>query len=93
MATSYGIRTDFLGVVGAPMGLLTSQEYDAVVEEVPRLGMKDAFREVMCGLCRSKPGTTYDNMCADWGEKYVEGYTRIGHRTIDRLEPGLERLG
>ncbi|KAI4139597.1 MAG: hypothetical protein L6R39_006209 [Caloplaca ligustica] len=93
VATSYGIGTDFTGVEGAPMGLLTQAEYDAVVREVPRLGMKDAFKEVMCGLCRTKPATTYDNQCSEWGEKYVEGYSRVGHRNIDRVEPGLERLG
>ncbi|KAI4118135.1 MAG: hypothetical protein LQ338_007455 [Usnochroma carphineum] len=93
IATSYGIRTDFTGVEGAPMGLLTQKEYDAVVKEVPRLGMKEAFKEVMCDLCRTKPETTYDNMCSEWGEKYVEGYSRAGHGAIDRIEPGLERLG
>lgn len=92
VATSYGITTDFSGVEGAPMGLLSQNEYDAIVKEVPRLGMKDEFREALCGLCRTKPQTTFDNFVADWGEKYVEGYTRDGHREIDRLEAGLERL-
>ncbi|KAL8687766.1 MAG: hypothetical protein Q9218_006153 [Villophora microphyllina] len=93
VATSYGIRTDFAGVHGVPNGALSQKEYDAIVKEVPRLGMKDDFKEVMCALCRTKPQTTYDNIVGDWGEKYVEGYTRVGNRTIDRLEAGLEHLG
>ncbi|KAL8721848.1 MAG: hypothetical protein Q9225_001562 [Loekoesia sp. 1 TL-2023] len=91
VATSYGITTDFVGVEGAPMGLLTQEEYDAVVREVPRLGMKDVFKEAECGLCRDKPQTTYDNETAEWGEKYVEGYVR--KRRLDVIEAGLERLG
>lgn len=55
VSISYGISTDFSGVQGASMDLLPQEEYDAVVEEVPRLGMKNAFKEVMCGLCRTNP--------------------------------------
>ncbi|KAL8765222.1 MAG: hypothetical protein Q9194_006641 [Teloschistes cf. exilis] len=91
VATFFGIAADFTGVPGAPNGALTQGEYDAIVKEVPRLGFNDDFREVFCGLCRTKPQTTYDNMVGDWGEKYVEGYTRL--RGIDMLEAGLEMLG
>ncbi|KAL8697518.1 MAG: hypothetical protein Q9201_007084 [Fulgogasparrea decipioides] len=93
VATSYGITADFVGAEGSYMGLLTRKEYDAIVKEFPRLEMKDDLRETLCGLCRTKPQTTYDNFVGDWGEKYVEGYTRVGNRRIDEVEPELERLG
>lgn len=91
VATFFGITADFTGVPGAPNGALTQEDYDAIVKEVPRLGFKDDFREAFCGLCRTKPQTTYDNIVSDWGGKYVEGYTRL--RGIDMLEAGLEMLG
>lgn len=90
VATFFGIAADFSGVPGAPNGALTQEEYDSIVNEVPRLSFKDDFREVFCGLCRTKPQSTYDNLVGDWGEKYVEGYTRM--RSIDILEGGLEML-
>ncbi|KAL8661710.1 MAG: hypothetical protein Q9202_005332 [Teloschistes flavicans] len=90
-ATFHGIASDFTGVHGTPNGALTQEEYDAIVKEVPRLTFREDFREVFCGLCRTKPQTTYDNAVGDWGEKYVEGYTRL--RLIDQLEAGLEMLG
>ncbi|KAL8717586.1 MAG: hypothetical protein Q9181_008305 [Wetmoreana brouardii] len=93
VATSYGVTTDFVGAEGSYMGLLTRKEYDAIVKDVPRLEMKDDIRETLCGLCRTKPQTTYDNFVGDWGEKYLEGYTRVGNRKIDEIEPELERLG
>ena len=95
-ATNYGIAADFTGPwapAGSPMALMTQAEYDAVIAELPRGGMKEELREMMCGLCRSKPETTYDNFVGGWGERYVEGYSLDGKRAIDFVEAGLERLG
>ncbi|KAL8645736.1 MAG: hypothetical protein Q9210_006542, partial [Variospora velana] len=50
VATSYGITTDFGGVKGVPMGLLTQEEYDAVLKVAPRAGFKDGCREVLMEL-------------------------------------------
>jgi len=33
-----------------------------------------------------KAETTWDNAVGDWGEKYVAGYSRVGHRAIDTVE-------
>ena len=60
------------------------EEYDAIVKEFPRLNLADGVTEILCGLCREKPQTTYDNFVADIGEKFVEGYTREGNRFMDR---------
>jgi hypothetical protein len=40
----------------------------------------------MCHLCEVKPATTYDNTVGEWGDRYVEGYSRKGKLTQDLLE-------
>jgi hypothetical protein len=51
--------------------------------------MKGYFNDTMITLCTQKPGTTYSNFVGDWGEEYVEGYTRVGTRPIDIMPPLL----
>ena len=84
--TSYGIHADFVGPERAFGGHLTWQEYKTIVEELPRLGLKESVRETMCELCRAKPETTYDNMAGQYGERFVEGYSLAGHQQIDMIE-------
>lgn len=89
VACAYGIWADFQGpdrIAGASPGtLLTWEEYRAVVKEFPRLDLMNGLKEVMCGLCRTKPETTYDNTVGEWGDKFVEGYSREGKLTADLL--------
>ncbi|KAL1980600.1 hypothetical protein VTN96DRAFT_3930 [Rasamsonia emersonii] len=85
-ACSYGIWADFQGPDRVPNGLLTWDEYNRVVAELPRLGLMKGLKEVMCNLCRTKPETTYDNTVGEWGDKYVEGYSRKGKLTQDLLD-------
>jgi len=60
------------------------------VAEFPRQpGMKGYFTDLMVGFCISKPQVTYSNFQGDYGERYVEGYTRVGHRQIDRIDKVL----
>ncbi|EKG15789.1 hypothetical protein MPH_06992 [Macrophomina phaseolina MS6] len=68
-----------------PAGILTWDEYDAITKAYPRLGLMSEVKEVMCGFCRTKPATTYDNTVGEWGEMFVEGYSRDGHRTAELL--------
>ncbi|KAL9013081.1 MAG: hypothetical protein Q9173_002197 [Seirophora scorigena] len=95
VATLFGIMTDFRGVEGAPMGLVTREEFNAVVRVAPRAGFKDGFRDVLTGLCRTKPDTTSDNFVADWGVKYVKGYSEdlAAHRTISLSGTGTGDVG
>ncbi len=51
--------------------------------------MKEGFREMCCGLCRAKPGTTYDNVVGQYGERYVDGFTLDGKQGIDFLEANM----
>ncbi|KAK5687140.1 hypothetical protein LTS10_001277 [Elasticomyces elasticus] len=77
-ATSIGIFADFV-----MPETMTRKGWDAVVAEYPRHGFRKGVKEIMCGLCRTKPETTYDNFVADFGDQFVEGYTTKGHRALD----------
>ncbi|EXJ60652.1 hypothetical protein A1O7_04805 [Cladophialophora yegresii CBS 114405] len=85
-ACSYGIWADFQGPDRVPGGLLSWDEYNAVVKEYPRLNLMKGLKANMCHLCVLKPQTTYDNTVGEWGDRYVEGYSRKGKLTQDLLE-------
>ncbi|OJJ45088.1 hypothetical protein ASPZODRAFT_675904 [Penicilliopsis zonata CBS 506.65] len=85
-ACSFGIWADFQGPDRVPGGLLTWDEYNRVVAEYPRLQLMKGLKEVMCHLCVTKPETTYDNTVGEWGDKYVESYSRKGKLTQDLLD-------
>jgi len=55
------------------------------VKDYPRAGFKDGVKKAMCGLCERKPETTYNNFVADFGEAYVEGYSRVGKKMMEAL--------
>ncbi|KAI1213700.1 uncharacterized protein F4807DRAFT_408721 [Annulohypoxylon truncatum] len=83
--------------------VITLQEYREVLARFPMRGFgSDGFREVMCGLCREKPGTTYDNFVGAFGARFgIDG--RGGgkeefRREMEKVDPvgmllgGLEYL-
>lgn len=93
VATDLGIMADFVGPEGGMLGgALTWDEWRTVVTEVPRLGMREGVREIMCGLCRNKPESTWDNFVGDFGERYVEGYSLEGRKVIDVMESGVMEM-
>ena len=53
---------------------LTESEVAAIVEEFPRLGMKERFTHAVCRIVETRPDTTYDNFARDFGERFVPGY-------------------
>lgn len=46
---------------------ITVEENQEIVDAFPRLGFKESFLGIMCGLCEFKPETTYDNFVGDYG--------------------------
>src|SRR6476659_1272667 len=46
---------------------LTEAEVTAIVEEFPRLGMKERFAKAVCRIIETRPETTYDNFARDFG--------------------------
>lgn len=85
-ATQLGILADFGGVpVLRAFGFeLTEEEWKAVCKEYPRSGFKEGVKDVICGFCKNKPATTFDNFAGDFGEEFaVAGYSRKGRRFVD----------
>ncbi|KAF9018656.1 hypothetical protein BDZ89DRAFT_1073673 [Hymenopellis radicata] len=92
-----GITTDFLGPNNAEVlklgrEVLTPDEWRAVETVFPYLNMEEGIRQVFCGLCLSKPDTTYDNTAGQFGVKYLPGYSLEGKQAIDLIENGLKGL-
>jgi hypothetical protein len=87
MVTCLGITADFTGpgrnVAG--LGVLAAGVWDEVVKEFPRGGYREGIKDIMCGLCRDKPQTTYDNFVSEFGVAYVEGYSLTGKTFLDLL--------
>lgn len=91
VATSIGPFADFVGVGGPMVGDgLTQKEWDQIVQDYPRAGLKEKVTDTFCGLCKKKPDTTYDNLAADFGEELVEGYQRKGKRAFDIITNAVD---
>ncbi len=56
---SIGIGVDFRGPSSGPTNAVTWDEFHAICQEFPRLDLAGGLRKIMCGLCRTKPATTY----------------------------------
>lgn len=70
--TSMGILADFTGP-HHPSGLLSVAEYREVVGAFPRLAFREELPQTMCGLCRDKPATTFDNFVGEFGAELLPG--------------------
>lgn len=68
-----GIHADFAGPQ-FPGGVISKDEYNAVIKELPLCNFKDGVKQLFCNLCVHKPGTTYDNFVKDFGIQYVSNY-------------------
>ena len=80
-ACSLGVTADFGGPANFP-NILTWNEYNAIVQEFPRLKFTNCIIDIISGFCKSKPHTTYDNFQADIGKAYVEGYSTKGYTYV-----------
>ncbi|EME82522.1 uncharacterized protein MYCFIDRAFT_208140 [Pseudocercospora fijiensis CIRAD86] len=99
-ACSYGIWADFQGPDMVPGGVLTWEEYNAIMvrntrhglmfllQEYPRLRLMKGLKDNMLHLCKTKPGTTYDNTVGEWGDRYLseDEYNRKPNLTQNLLE-------
>ncbi|KAF7503691.1 hypothetical protein GJ744_003369 [Endocarpon pusillum] len=52
-----------------PKETVTVDEYRAIVKEFPRAGFKEDLVQIMCGLCREKKETTFDNFVSSFGRR------------------------
>ncbi|CRG92439.1 hypothetical protein PISL3812_09499 [Talaromyces islandicus] len=79
-----GVTVDFLGP-RFPGALITSDEYNSVVKELPLVQFKESVKRKLCGLCENKPQTTYDNFVRDFGQRFVDGYSAKLINAVDML--------
>lgn len=86
VACSYGISADISNPDVSYEKILTWEEWKSVVQQYPRLGLKEGIKDMMCWLCETKPQTTYDNFVGQYGERFVEGYNLQGKSIVDFME-------
>ena len=91
---SAGIITELVGPeIGkkffGSLVTVNQTEWEQIAAEFPRQGLKGYVRDSLTGLCTFKPETTYQNFVGDYGEEFVQDYTRVGHRVVDLLESVL----
>jgi hypothetical protein len=55
---------------------LSKGQVEMIVDEFPRLDMKQQFTHAVCGIVQTRPATTYDNFARDFGDRFVPGYQR-----------------
>lgn len=63
---------------------ITDAEVTAIIDEFPRLGMKERFTQAVCRIVETRATTTYDNFARDFGERFVPGYKPVS--TVDYLQ-------
>lgn len=68
-AVCLGISADFFGYK-LPGGLISVEEHQEIVATFPRMGFHDEVVNILCGFCREKPETTYDNFVAVVGSVF-----------------------
>jgi hypothetical protein len=69
-----GIACDYGGV---GYRQLSDDDKGVILSAYPRLHMKQMLTTCLCGIAKNHPNTTRNNFIADFGLKYVPGYTRI----------------
>ena len=70
----HGIACDYGGVGYQE---LSDDNKNAILSAYPRLDMKNQLTTCLCGIAKNHPNTTRDNFIADFGIKYIPGYTRV----------------
>jgi HD domain len=82
-----GIACDY-GGVGYQQ--LSDDDKKVILSAYPRLQMKQMLTTCLCGIASNHPNTTRDNFIADFGLKYVPGYTRVSSVDFLHQAPFLE---
>src|SRR6266550_6972841 len=75
-----GITCDYGGVGYQE---LSDDNKKVILSAYPRLDMKNQLTTCLCGIAKNHPNTTRDNFIADFGIKYIPGYTRVS--SVDLL--------
>ncbi|KAI1759112.1 hypothetical protein GGR53DRAFT_524112 [Hypoxylon sp. FL1150] len=68
-----GVMTDFMGPLFPPGDgvVITEDEYRDVLSHFPLAGFTtEGCKAIMCGLCRDKPESTFDNFVSGFGVRF-----------------------
>jgi hypothetical protein len=57
-----------------PGRVIMGDEDMEIIKASPRIGFLEQTTDVLCGLCKTKPETTYDNFVCDFSRAHVDGY-------------------
>ncbi|KAI0142583.1 hypothetical protein F4776DRAFT_676398 [Hypoxylon sp. NC0597] len=94
-----GVMADFSGPMFPPGNgaVITEAEYREVARHFPLAGFgTESLVNVMCGLCRDKPETTYDNIVSGFGLEFGldgKGGGKEGFReAMEREQPAKQVL-
>jgi hypothetical protein len=68
-----GIACDYGGL---GYNELSDDNKKVILSAYPRLGMKNELTTCLCDIVKNHQNTTRDNFIADFGLKYIPGYTR-----------------
>src|SRR5438874_9603143 len=69
---------------------LSDDNKKVILSAYPRLDMKNMLTTCLCGIAKNHPNTTRDNFIADFGIKYIPGYTRVSSVDFLRQAPFAE---
>jgi hypothetical protein len=56
---------------------LSDDDKKVILSAYPRLHIKQMLTTCLCDIAKNHPNTTRDNFIADFGLKFVPGYTRV----------------
>jgi hypothetical protein len=70
---SWGVTAD-IHYSNTPGGVVTIDGYKEVIKAYPRIGLMEQTTETPCGLCKTKPETTYDNFVGSFDRSHIDGY-------------------
>ena len=88
-ATSIGVSADFSGPNNVTAPGLTWNEWNTIIEALPRSGFKGEVQRISIHLCQTKKPTVADNWVGEYGEKYIPGFDLTGYRPIDFILSGV----
>ena len=69
---------------------LSDDDKKVILSAYPRLDMKNMLTTCLCGIAKNHPNTTRDNFIADFGMKYIPGYSRASSVDFLHLAPFAE---
>lgn len=69
---------------------LSDGDKKVILSAYPRLDMKTMLTACLCDIAKNHPNTTRDNFIADFGLKYVPGYTRMSSVDFLHQAPFVE---